>query len=239
MQSLWAGPIVCGQFSVPVRLYPATGQRDVAFRQLHREDGGRVSFRRVCEECGRDVPYADVAKGSERPDGEIVMLSDEDLASLPRERARRIDVLSFTAAGQIDAILAGRSYYLAPDAAGTRAYLVFREALARAGKVAVATVTLRQREAMAVLRARDRVLVLQTLLWPEAVRTADFPLPPKSAGPAGPELATAAALIDTMTADFAAAGHGDRYRTELAGLVSAKAAGRVNVPNTRVNVPNS
>jgi len=78
-------------------------------------------------------PYADVAKGSERPDGEIVMLSDEDLASLPRERARRIDVLSFTAAGQIDAILAGRSYYLAPDTPAP-AYLVFREALARAGR---------------------------------------------------------------------------------------------------------
>ena len=236
MQSLWAGPIVCGQFSVPVRLYPATGQRDVAFRQVHREDGGRVSFRRVCEECGRDVPYADVAKGRERPDGEIVTLSDEDLASLPRERARRIEVLSFTAAGQIDAILAGRSYYLAPDAPGTRAYLVFREALARAGKVAVATVTLRQREAMAVLRARDRVLVLQTLLWPDEIRTADFPLPIDSAGPdapAEPELATAAALIDAMTADFAPAGHGDRYRTELAALVGAKAAGRrVNVPDT-------
>jgi DNA end-binding protein Ku len=89
-------------------------------------------------------------------------------------------------------------------------------------------VTLRQREAMAVLRARDRVLVLQTLLWPDEIRTPDFPLPPDSAGPdgpAGPELATAAALIDTMTADFAPAGHGDRYRTELAGLVGAKAAG--------------
>ena len=235
MQSLWAGPIVCGQVSIPVRLYPATQQRDVTFRQVHREDGGRVSFRRVCEECGRDVPYADVAKGSERPDGEIVMLSDEDLASLPRERARRIEVLSFTAAGQIDAILAGRSYYLAPDAPGTRAYLVFREALARAGKVAVATVTLRQREAMAVLRARDRVLVLQTLLWPDEISTADFPFPAESAGPDGAELAAAAALIDTMTADFAPAGHGDRYRTELAGLVGAKAAGRrVNVPDTWV-----
>jgi DNA end-binding protein Ku len=225
MQSLWAGPIVCGQFSIPVRLYPATQQRDVTFRQVHRADGGRVSFRRVCEECGRDVPYADVARGSARPDGEIVMLSDEDLASLPRERARRIEVLSFAAAGQIDAILAGRSYYLVPDAPGARAYLVFRAALARAGKVAVATVTLRQREAMAVLRARDRVLVLQTLLWPDEIRTADFPFPPESA-PDGPELAAAAALIDAMTADFAPAGHGDRYRTELAGLVGAKAVGR-------------
>ncbi len=234
MQSLWAGPIVCGQVSIPVRLYPATQQRDVTFRQVHREDGGRVSFRRVCEACGRDVPYAEVAKGIERPDGEIVPLSDDDLASLPRERARRIDVLSFAAAGQIDAILAGRSYYLAPDAPGTRpstrAYLVFREALARAGKVAVATVTLRQREAMAVLRARDRVLVLQTLLWPDEIRTPDFPFPPDSAKPDsakpdGPELAAAAALIDTMTADFVPAGHGDRYRTELAGLAGVKAAG--------------
>ncbi len=189
MRNLWAGAISFGLVSIPVRLYPAAEQRDLAFRQVHREDGGKVSFRRVCTACGRDVPYAEVAKGYERPSGDVVMLSDEELASLPRERTHRIDVLSFTLAHQIDPILAARSYYLEPEESATPAYLVFREALQRTGKVAVVTVTLRQRESLAWLRARDGVLVLHTLLRPGEIRAADFPPglrhrgPPAGTGP--------------------------------------------------------
>ena len=130
------------------------------------------------------MPYAGVARGLELPDGGLVVLSDEDLASLPRERSHRIDVLSFTSGRDIDPMLADRSYYLEPAASGARAYLVFAAALQRAGKVAVATVTLRQRETLAQLRARDGVLVLQTLLWPDEVREADFPV--AGSGPGHP-----------------------------------------------------
>ena len=226
MRSMWAGTVSFGLVSIPVRLYPAAAPRDVAFRQVHTDDGGRISFRRVCTACGRDVPYAGVARGFELPDGDLVVLSDEDLASLPRERSHRIDVLSFTSDPDIDPMLADRSYYLEPAASGARAYRVLATALQRAGKVAVATVTLRQRETLARLRARDGVLVLQTLLWPDEVRDADFPVLDEDHGIRDEELAAAASLIDAMTAPFDPAAHHDRYRAELADLVQAKVSGR-------------
>lgn len=226
MRSVWAGTISFGLVSIPVRLYPAIAPRDVAFRQVHTDDGGRISFRRVCTACGADVPYAGVARGLELPDGGLVVLSDEDLASLPRERSHRIDVLSFTSGRDIDPLLADRGYYLEPAASGARAYLVFAAALQRAGKVAVATVTLRQRETLAQLRARDGVLVLQTLLWPDEVREADFPVLDQAPDIPGPELATAVSLIDAMTGPFDPAARHDRYRAELADLIEAKVSGR-------------
>ena len=229
MRSLWAGAISFGLVNIPVRLYPATQPREVAFRQVHREDGGKISFRRVCLDCGREVPYAGVAKGYERPGGDVVMLSDEELASLPRERAHRIEVRSFTRAHEIDPILVARSYYLEPAESATRAYVVFREALQRAGKVAVVTVTLRQREALAGLRARDGVLVLQTLLAPGEVAGADFPFLASGAGPRPPEpepeLTMATALIDAMTQRFDPAAHHDRYQEELDTLIRTKVSG--------------
>ena len=230
MRSMWAGTVSFGLVSIPVRLYPAAAPREVAFRQVHTDDGGRISFRRVCTACGRDVPYAGVARGFELPDGDLVVLSDEDLASLPRERSHRIDVLSFTSGRDIDPMLADRGYYLEPAASGARAYRVLATALQRAGQVAVATVTLRQRETLAQLRARDGVLVLQTLLWPDEVRDADFPVLDEDRGvrddELDEELAAAASLIDAMTAPFDPAAHHDRYPAELADLVQAKVSGR-------------
>lgn len=230
MRSMWAGAISFGLVNIPVRLYPATQPQDVAFRQVHREDGGKISFRRVCTACGRDISYADVAKGYQRPDGDVVMLTDEELASLPRERAHRIEVLSFTRADEIDPLLAARSYYLEPGESAVRGYVVFREALQRTGKVAVVTLTLRQRETLATLRARDGVLVLQTLLSPAEVTGADFPFRHAAPGPLAPELAMATALIDAMTAGFDPAAHHDGYQAELAALVSAKLSGTSGPP---------
>ena len=227
MRSLWAGAISFGLVTIPVRLYPATHPREVAFRQVHREDGGKISFRRVCLDCGREVPYAGVAKGYERPGGDVVMLSDEELASLPRERAHRIEVRSFTRAHEIDPLLVARSYYLEPAGSATGAYVVFREALRRAGKVAVVTVTLRQREALAGLSVRGGVLVLQTLLSPGEVTGADFPFLAAGAGPRPPEpeVTMATALIDAMTQRFDPAAHHDRYREELDALSRTKVSG--------------
>jgi DNA end-binding protein Ku len=230
MRSMWTGAISFALVNIPVRLYPATQPQEVAFRQVHREDGGRISFRRVCTVCGRDVPYADVAKGYQRPDGDVVMLSDEELASLPRERAHRIEVLSFAQGSEIDPLLPARSYYVEPAETATRAYIVFREAMQRTGTVAIVTLTLRQREALAVLRTRDGVLVLQTLLSPGEVAGADFPFRRAADGPIAPELAMATALIGAMTAAFDPSTHHDRYQADLDALITAKISGTPGPP---------
>jgi Ku protein len=172
---MWKGAISFGLVMIPIKLYAATEQKDIAFRQVHREDGGRIRFRRVCSIDGQEVPYEDVAKGYELPTGEMVVLTDEDLADLPLPTTRSIEVLHFLPAEQLDSILLNRSYFVEPEAAGARAYVLLRDSLERSGKVALALVALRQRESLATLRTRDGLLVLETLLWPDEVRTPDFP----------------------------------------------------------------
>src|SRR6202021_2386619 len=154
MRSIWAGAISFGLVVIPVKLYSATEQRDIAFRQVHRKDGARVQFRRFCTLDGEEVPYSDVAKGYELPTGDMVVLTDEDLSDLPLVTAHRIEVLHFAPSAQVEPIYAAKSYYTEPDPAGVRAYVLFRDALENSGKVAVAKGALRQREGRA--RARGR-----------------------------------------------------------------------------------
>jgi DNA end-binding protein Ku len=225
MRSIWAGAISFGMVVIPVKLYAATEQRDVAFRQVHAEDGGRVQYRRFCSLDGQEVAYSDVAKGYELATGDVVVLTDDDLKELPLATAKRIDVLHFSPAGQLDPILSNKAYYLEPEPPGVRAYALFRDALERSGRVAVAKVAIRQREALAALRVRDGVLVLETLLWPDEVRAPDFKFLDEDVDVRSQELKMAASLIDTMTEDFDPSLYKDAYREALEALVQAKIEG--------------
>jgi DNA end-binding protein Ku len=227
---MWKGAISFGLVTIPVRLYTATEQRDIAFRQVHVTDGGRIRFRRICEADGQEVPFADVAKGYELPDGEMVVLTDEDLAKLPLPTTRSIEVLNFTPADQLDPILLSRSYYIEPEKAGTRAYVLLRDALEQSGNVAVAKVALRQRESLAAVRTRDGVLVLETLLWPDEVRAADFAFLEENIEVRAQELKMASSLIDSMTEDFDPSQYRDSYREALEQLVEAKVEGHEVAP---------
>jgi DNA end-binding protein Ku len=226
MHSMWKGAISFGLVMIPVRLYAATEQKDISFRQVHRADGGRIRFRRICSLDGEEVLYEDVAKGYELPTGEMVVLSDEDMADLPLPSTKSIEVIHFAPAEQLDPILFNRSYYVEPEAAGARAYVLLRDALEQSGRVAVAQVALRQRESLATLRVRAGVLVLETLLWPDEVREALFPFLEQDVEVRPPELAMASSLIDSMTVDFDPGAHHDGYREALVELVEAKIQGR-------------
>jgi DNA end-binding protein Ku len=226
MRSMWKGAISFGLVMIPVKLYAATEQKDIAFRQVHRVDGGRIRFRRVCSVDGEEVPYEDVAKGYELPDGEMVVLSEEDMADLPLASSKSIEVMHFTPAEQLDPILFNRSYYIEPEATGVRAYALLRDALERSDKIAIAQVALRQRESLATLRTRDGVLVLETLLWPDEVRAVDFPFLDDDIEVRAQELRMASSLIDSMTVDFDPDEYHDRYREALQELVAAKTEGR-------------
>jgi DNA end-binding protein Ku len=226
MRSMWKGAISFGLVMIPVKLYAATEQKDITFRQVHREDGGRIRFRRVCSLDGEEVPYEDVAKGFELPSGEMIILTEDDMADLPLPTTRNIEVIHFTPAEQLDPILLNRSYYVEPDSAGARAYVLLRDALERSGTVAVAQVALRQRESLATLRCLDGVLVLETLLWPDEVREAAFPFLDEDIEVRSQELKMAASLIESMTFDFDPDAHHDGYREALQELVDAKSEGR-------------
>jgi len=224
MQSIWKGSISFGLVSIPVRLYSATEEKDVSFRQVHREDGGRIRYKRVCSVDGEEVPYSDIAKGYELPDGEMVVLEDEDFANLPISSSRAVDVLEFVPADQIDPVQFSKPYYCDPTG-DPKPYVLLRDSLEKADKVAIVKVALRQRERLAVLRPREGVLVLQTMLWPDEVRVPTFDFLDKDVTIRQQELAMAESYIAALSSDFEPGEFSDDYRAALEEVIQAKVAG--------------
>lgn len=226
MRAIWKGAVSFGLVSIGVKLYSATQEKDIRFHQVHRTDGGRIRYKRVCEVDGEEVSYDDIAKGFDLGGGEIVTLTDEDFAELPLTTSRAIEVLEFVPADQVDPIMYARSYYLEPDGQATKPYLLLRDALESSDRVAIVKVALRQREQLAMLRVRDDVLVMHTMLWPDEVRATDFEFLDSDVTVRPQELAMAESLIESMTADFDPDEYVDNYRAALQEVIDAKVAGR-------------
>jgi DNA end-binding protein Ku len=225
MRAIWKGAVSFGLVNVPVRLFTATQEHDIRFHQVHRADGGRIRMRRICSVCGEEVSYDQLAKGYEAEDGRLVVLTDEDFEGLPLATGHEIDVVEFVPAEQVDPILYGRSYYLEPDTKALKAYALLREALEATERVAVVKVALRQRESLALLRVRENVIMLQTLLWPDEVRAADFPVLEDDVELRPQELRMAASLVESMATDFEPEEFEDDYASALRELVEAKLEG--------------
>jgi DNA end-binding protein Ku len=170
VRAIWKGAVSFGLVNVPVRLYSATENHDLSFHQVRAADGSRVRYKRVAQADGEEVAYRDIAKGYEADDGTTVILTDEDLATLPHRSSKEIAVERFVPEAQIDPILYDKAYYIEPDAMGAKAYGLLREALRESERVALVTVSVRSRMTIAVLRVLEDVIVLQTLLWPDEVR---------------------------------------------------------------------
>jgi len=236
MRSIWKGSISFGLVNIAVKLYSATEEKDVSFHQVHREDGGRIRYKRVCTIDGEEVAYNDIAKGYELPDGEIVVLTDDDLAELPLTTSREIDVLQFVPLEQVDPIYFNKSYYLEPDPKATKAYVLLRDTLEESGKVAIVKVALRRREALATLRVRDGVLTMETMLWPDEIRTPSFGFLDESPEVRKQEMAMAASLVDSLSGDFDPTEFTDQYREALESLIEAKVEGRDLVPAPETEV---
>ena len=226
MRSIWKGAISFGLVSIPVKLYSATEEKDVSFHQVHREDGGRIRYKRVCQIDGEEVPYSDIAKGYELPSGEVVVLTDEDFADLPLTTSRAIDVLEFVPLDQVDPLYFAKSYYLEPDGQGAKPYVLLREALEKSGRVALVKVALRSRESLATLRVRDGVFVLEMMLWPDEIRTPEFAFLDEDIDVRQQELKMAESLIESLSGDFEPEQYGDNYREALQALIDAKVEGR-------------
>lgn len=215
-----------GLVNVPVRLYSATENHDLSFHQVRRSDGSRIRYKRVAQADGEEVAYKDIAKAYETEDGKTVVLTDEDLASLPSRSSKEITVERFVPVDQIDPILFDKPYYIEPDAMGAKAYGLLREALRESERVAVVTVSVRTRMTMAVLRVLDDVIVLQTLLWPDEIRdSAQLDHLDEVSEPKEAEVAMARMLVDSMAGDFEPEGHVDDYKEAVDALVAAKIEG--------------
>jgi DNA end-binding protein Ku len=225
VRSIWKGAISFGLVTIPVKLYSATEQKDVSFHQVRRSDGSRIRYKRVSQADGEEVPYGEIAKGYELENGETVVLTDEDFADLPLTTSKAIDVLQFVPLEQVDPIFFEKSYYIEPDKAGAKPYVLLRDALEESGKVAIVKVALRNRESLATLRVREGVFVLETMLWPDEVRKPDFAFLDEDIDVRPQELAMAGSLIETLTGDFDPEEYKDSYREALQEVIEAKIAG--------------
>jgi len=225
MRAIWKGAVSFGLVSVPVKLYSATESHDISFRQVHAKDGGRIKYQRVCSIDGEEVAYADIAKGYETDDGRMVVLDDEDLADLPANSSREITVEKFVPSDQIDPMMLEKSYYLEPEKSGLKPYALLRDALRESDRVAVVTVSLRTRMTPALLRVRDDVLVMQTLMWPDEIRKPDFGSLQDVEEPKPNELKMAQLLLDTLAGDYDPGEFEDDYAEAVQELVQAKLEG--------------
>jgi DNA end-binding protein Ku len=225
MRPLWKGAITFGLISIPVRLYSAVQEKSLKFNLMHEEDGGRIKYERVCSKCGKKVSWDDLVKGYEYSKDHYVTFTDEELEGLDVDSIRAIDVVAFVPLTDIDPIYFNKTYYVAPEQAGLKAYRLLADALEAEGQVGVAKVALRDKEHLATVRLKDDVFVLETMHWPDEIREPEFEELDKKVKIQDSEVKMARQLIQQLSAEFNPSEFSDEYRVKLEELVQAKVEG--------------
>lgn len=221
MRAIWKGAIAFGLVNVPVKVYSATEDHDISLHQVHNADGGRIRYQRRCEVCSKIIDYSDIEKAFE-DGGRTVVLSRDELKSIPAENSHEIEVVQFVPSEQLEPMMFEKSYYLEPDSKSPKAYVLLRRALEDTDRVAIVQFALREKTRLGALRIKDDVLVLQSLLWPDEVREANFPALDESVRISAQEREMSAALVESMAADFDPDHFTDDYQIQLRTLIDAK-----------------
>jgi DNA end-binding protein Ku len=239
VQAIWRGAINFGLISIPVRLFSATEEKTPRFNLLHKEDGGRRRANWSCSVCNKTLTQDELVRGYEYEKGEYVEFNEEELENIRNmvPTSHTVEVIHFTPAEEIDPIYYLRSYYLAPDELGIKAYGLLRKALKETDRVGLTKVAIRDKERLATLRVRDDVLVLETMYWPDEVREARFAEISKDVPVSEGDMKTARLLIDNLTEDFDPSQYADRYREALLESVESKRAGNEIVASAAPEEP--
>ncbi|MDQ3940730.1 MAG: Ku protein [Actinomycetota bacterium] len=226
MKALWKGAITFGLISIPVRLYSAVSEKGLKFHLLHEEDGGRIKYQRTCSKCGKEVSWDDITKGYEYSKDHYVQFSDDELDALDVDSVRAIDVVAFVPLESIDPIYFNKTYYVAPEPSGLKAYRLLQEALEAEGQVGVAKVALREKEHLATVRLKDEVFVLETMHWPDEIREPVFEELDKKIDVRDAEVKMARQLVQQLSDEFRPEEFQDEYRSALEKLVEQKVEGQ-------------
>lgn len=222
---MWTGSLAFGLVNVPVKMYAATEDHSVRFHQVRRSDGSRIKLKRVAVADGEEVAYKDIGKGYEDASGQVIVFGENDFDELPVGPKKEIEVLEFVPADQVDPILFDRTYYLEPDGRALKPYVLLRQALEATERMAIVKIAIRQRTQLGALRVRENVLVLQTMLWPDEVRPADFDFLSEDVAVRPQELQMAQSLVGNLSADFEPEQYTDEYRKAILQLIDAKLSG--------------
>lgn len=221
MRAIWSGTIAFGLVNVPVKAYTATEDHDVRLHQVHDADGGRIRYQRKCEVCGKVIQYENIYKAYD--DGtHTVVLTEDDLRSVPAERSQEIEILQFVPSEQIEPVMFERSYYLEPDSKSAKAYLLLHKTLESTRRTAIVKFTLRQKTRLGALRVRENALVVQSLLWADEVREPDFPALEADVRISEAEFEMAKTLVEQFSSDFTPEAFEDEYQDQLRLLIEKK-----------------
>lgn len=227
MRSIWKGAINFGMVTIPVKLYTATEQKDVRFRLVHKTDGAPVVEKRFCSAEDKEVSWDELARGFEVAKGEYVLVDPEEIEAAAPETTRTIEIGDFVQLEEIDPIYFEKSYFLEPTDVGAKPFNLLLRALEETGRVAVAKVAIRTKERLATLRVYDSTLVLETMYWPDEIRSPEqLELPSgRAASPSTKELQMAQSLVENLSARFDPGQYQDQYRLALQELIERKMAG--------------
>jgi DNA end-binding protein Ku len=226
-RAVWRGTISFGLVAIPVRLHVATDEgSSVPLHLLCKNDGTRLRNLRWCPTENREIPWDEVVRGYEIAKDEHVVLTRDDLESLPLRTTRTIEILQFCAREEVPDLYLDRAYYVEPEEVGRRPYTLLRTALERSGRVGIGKIALRDREHLARIGWIGETLVLETLLWPEQIRDAGELDVPSGVTPHAAEVDMATMLVDALVRPFDPGEYHDEYRAALLRLVEEKQAGR-------------
>ncbi|SDW97406.1 DNA end-binding protein Ku [Marininema mesophilum] len=226
MHTVWKGSISFGLVNIPVKMFSATKEKSISFRNLHRKCKTPIEYARRCPNCDEEVPWQDIVKGFEYADNQFVLMEKEEIEAIMPENRKSIEILDFVNLEEIDPIYFDKTYYLGPGDHGDRGYALLRAAMNESGKIGIAKVTIRSKQSLAVVRVFQNSLVVETIFYPDEVRDAglipDVPLemelPEK-------EKKMAIQLIDQLTVPFEPKKYQDDYREALEEAIEKKVKG--------------
>jgi DNA end-binding protein Ku len=225
--------------TIPVKLYTATEQKDVRLRMLCKEHEAPIQEKRVCSEGGEELEWKELARGYEVKKGEFVVLEPEEIDAAKPESSTTIDIGDFIEATEIDPVYFEKSYFLEPTEVGAKPFSLLKRALEETDRVALARVTIRTRERLATVRAYEDTLILETMFWPDEIRsTGALDLPEgKEATVRAKELEMARSLVESLADKFRPESYADAYRTALEELIEQKMRGEVRSAKRRKAEP--
>jgi DNA end-binding protein Ku len=227
MKTLWKGAVSFGLVNIPVSMYVATENKDLKFHYLHQACMAPVNYKKVCSKCDKEVKPEEIVKGYEFQKGSYIIINEEDLARIPQENTKTIDILDFVKLEQVDPIYYDKSYYLEPSTGGDKAYTLIVEAMKKTGRIAIAKIMIRSKQSLAVLRVKDEHLIMETIFYPDEIRS----LASLSSGVGTEklhdnELKMAVDLIENLSIDFDPGRYKDEYRQALWEMIETKIAGQ-------------
>ena len=240
MQTVWKGAISFGLLNVPVKMGSATQKESISFRQLHKECNTPINQKRFCSKCNREVAYEEIVKGFEYEPGKFVLVTNEELDALPIKSAKYIDIVDFIRIEEVDPVYFDKTYYLWPEKGGEKPYVILRDAMRETGRVAVAKVTMREKEHLCLIRLIGDALCVAMMFFADEIRdTAELGLTQlsQSVTVRPEEMRMAVQLVENLTAEFQPTKYHDAYREELLKLIRAKVEGREFVEPEAVEAP--